>query len=164
MSVVYMTSDWHLGHANCAKWRGFDNVYHHDSTIMQNYADMVTNQDVVWFLGDILLGKDSITAFRSLPGRKRIVLGNHDTDRFQKRTGLSIVDLTCIFEEVHGMYKYKQAWLTHAPLHPLELRGKINIHGHMHSHTVPDKRYVNVALEQTDMKPVKYQDILRRLS
>lgn len=164
MSCVWMTSDWHLGHANVAKWRGFDNVEEHDYTLIENCAKLVTKRDIIWFLGDMLLGPDYIPMFRALPGHKRLVLGNHDTDRFAKRAGLSVIDLACIFEEVHGMVKYKKSWLTHAPIHPDELRGKINIHGHTHSHRIQDERYVNVCPEQTDFKPVKYQEILRRLS
>lgn len=164
MSLVWTTADWHLGHANCAKWRGFDSVHHHNQTIMSNYAELVGKNDVVWFLGDIILTADVVPQFNSLPGRKRLVLGNHDTDHFQKRTGLSILDFASLFEQIHGLYKYKDAWLSHAPIHPQQLRGRLNIHGHMHASKLDDNSYINVSLEQTDMKPVKYQEILRRCS
>ena len=126
---------------------------------------MTTARDIVWFLGDMFCGcdRDIITAFRQLPCRKKLVLGNHDTDHLSDRSGISVVDLCCIFEEVVSIKKYKAAWFTHVPMHPAQLRGKINIHGHTHDNNLNDDRYFNVCPEQTDYKPVKYQDILVKL-
>ena len=59
-----------------------------------------------------------------------------------------------------GLEKYKGAWLSHAPIHPAELRGKINIHGHVHYANVLDEtgkldnRYFNVSLENTGGCPI----------
>ncbi len=69
---------------------------------------------------------------------------------------MSTRDQVEVFEEVHSMLKYKGMWLTHCPMHPDELRGKINIHAHVHEQTVmqgwgpwrkPDPRYVNTCVD-----------------
>jgi calcineurin-like phosphoesterase family protein len=44
-------------------------------------------------------------------------------------------------------------------MHPQELRGKINVHGHMHRDAIQDPRYVNVNVDFTGMKPVLLDDI-----
>ena len=59
--------------------------------------------------------------------------------------------LVDVYDEVHALLKYKEFWLSHAPLHPDELRGKRNIHGHVHTASVPDTKYLNVSVDSTFM-------------
>lgn len=73
-----------------------------------------------------------------------------------------------MFDSIHSMVNYKGFWLTHAPIHPCELRGKRNIHGHVHDNSVKrgmglDERYINACLEVNNFKPVKFQDILKEV-
>lgn len=158
MTCVYMTSDWHLGHRAIAKHReGVNSVDHNTHILVTNYKAVVTKRDVVWFLGDILFEEQYLEVIADLPGTKHLVLGNHCTDR--KVTTKQLVE---VFDSVHGLVKYKEAWLSHAPIHPCELRGRLNIHGHMHQQTVGDERYVNVCVEHTGMTPIKYQKILNK--
>lgn len=63
------------------------------------------------------------------------------------------------FDSVHSLIKYKEFWLSHAPLHPQELRGKINLHGHVHGSTIPDRNYFNCCLENTNYSPISLQQI-----
>lgn len=157
MSKVYITSDWHLGHENAIKWRtDFISQSHHEETIINNYLDVVTKRDTVYFLGDIILGKgleerlDLMARLADLPGHKHLILGNHDLDRpFRTLAGLS----TVFGDRIYSLHKYKGFWLSHAPIHPDELRGKRNIHGHVHDKTIDDDRYFNACLENTDYKP-----------
>lgn len=164
MSVIWITSDWHLGHRSVARWRAEKHPSiisedNHDEYLLDTWASTVRKRDVVWCLGDMLMGPNHVQAFRSLPGRKRLVLGNHDTDHHGKRSGLSDIDRACIFEEVHGMVKYKWAWLTHAPIHPEELRGKYNIHGHTHNHSIDDYRYINACPEANNFQLINFQQL-----
>lgn len=168
MSCVFFTSDWHLGHYNCRKWRseedGID-VDEHDELLFDNYVDIVKPEDVVWFLGDIVITRDYterdyyLTRLACLPGRKRLILGNHDTDWMSDWT--SPAAFLDVFEQVHSMRKHKRSWLTHAPIHPAELRGCANIHGHMHRNIVSDERYINVCVEQTNYTPLRWQGWLQ---
>lgn len=156
MSIVYLCSDWHLGHKNIAKFRDVSSAEQNTQRLLQGYLATVTKRDVVWFLGDVAFNYESLQLIRALPGDKRLVLGNHDTER-----GLSIKDFAEVFTEIHGMVKYKKAWLSHCPLHPSELRGRINIHGHTHGNLVygaltPDARYINACPEVVGFKPVSY--------
>lgn len=165
MSVVWVTSDWHLGHRNVAKWREtFTDpaipADEHDQTILARYREAVKPRDMVWFLGDIILHPDYLETVAQLPGLKKLVLGNHDTDRLAR--GVTTKDLVKVFAEVHGLVSYKRAWLSHAPIHPQELRGKVNIHGHTHINPIKgDARYIPVCLEDTNFRPIKFQDIMR---
>ncbi len=61
---------------------------------------------------------------------------------------------------VAGMIKYNnKAWLTHCPMHPIELRGLINIHGHIHDEQLGEG-YVNVSCEQVDYTPVLIDELI----
>jgi calcineurin-like phosphoesterase family protein len=122
---------------------------------LEGYKSVVNKRDIVFFLGDIAFDVESLELIKDLPGDKRLVLGNHDTDR-----KVDIANLCLVFDQIHGLYKYKHAWLSHAPIHQDELRGKINIHGHTHNHHVKDRRYVNICVEHTNMRPIEYQRII----
>lgn len=73
-------------------------------------------------------------------------------------------DLVEAFDEVYSLKKYKEFWLSHAPIHPDELRGKVNIHGHTHYHNISDARYVNVSMEQINFMPIELHEIREQLS
>lgn len=53
----------------------------------------------------------------------------------------------------------KKFWLSHCPLHPEELRGRLNIHGHVHTNSVRDQRYINVSFEMSKT-PIPLEDIV----
>jgi calcineurin-like phosphoesterase family protein len=79
--------------------------------------------------------------------------GNHDH--------ASLFRYASQFDNVYtfGIIKKFSFWLSHAPVHPQELYRGMNIHGHVHSNTVPDARYYNVSCENTNYQPVNLQDI-----
>lgn len=156
MTQVLITSDWHLGHKNICKFRtAFSSQDQHEELVLKLYRQYVTKRDTVWFLGDIIFHPDYLQVVKDLPGTKKLVLGNHDI--------ADTSSLCLVFDEVHGFVKYKHTWLSHAPIHPDELRGKCNIHGHTHNHIVNDPRYYNVCLEHTNYAPKPYQNILLEL-
>lgn len=144
MSDVYFTSDWHLGHRNITKYRTvFKTEEQHAEFILKSYLSTIRRNDVIWFLGDICFTDDYIEHVAALPGRKRLVMGNHELER-----GNDWERYLRVFDRVYGMAKYKGFWLTHCPIHPKELRGKYNIHGHTHETNIDDGRYYNVSLDQ----------------
>lgn len=95
---VWFTSDLHLGHGLVAGYRGFEDVRtrrlmdehsflvqsataEHDTRLATNWDRMVDEDDIVWILGDLTVSTDVLPMFdwiRARPGRKHLVLGNHD--------------------------------------------------------------------------------------
>jgi calcineurin-like phosphoesterase family protein len=59
--------------------------------------------------------------------------------------------------------------LSHIPLHPESLgRFGTNIHGHTHANRMMidgkiDPRYHCVCVEQTDFRPILFEDVLKRI-
>ena len=151
MSRLFVTSDLHLGHRNICKYRPqFQTTQEHDDFIIANYLETITKIDTVYFLGDIAFTDEAIERVKALPGHKILVLGNHDTDFGMARSR----SLQEAFVRVYGITSKHHCWLTHAPIHPIELRGKFCIHGHVHDQTIQDPRYANVCVENTNYKPV----------
>lgn len=149
-------ADLHLGHKNVHKFRTqFKTAEEHHQTVFENFATSINKRDVVYFLGDIAFDREWLSMIGSIRCLKKVlVLGNHDTEH------LHIKYLTEHFDHVHGLFSFKNLWLSHCPVHPDEMRKKIaNIHGHIHFHNIEDKRYVNVSLEQINYKPITLTSI-----
>jgi calcineurin-like phosphoesterase family protein len=104
-----------------------------------SWNKLVTKRDVVYVLGDAVFTTDALTEFKKLPGRKHLVRGNHDA----LDTGAYLK----AFEQVYGLLKYNEFWLSHAPIHPNELRGRVNLHGHVHYSTIQSHHYFNCCSE-----------------
>lgn len=80
---VWFTSDLHLGHALVEDERRHWTGGLHSEFLADNWDSQVKNDHVVWVLGDISSGKgpDQAAALAWIgdrPGRKRLILGNHD--------------------------------------------------------------------------------------
>lgn len=154
MSRVFHTADWHLGHKNILKYRPeFSSIEEHDNTLFENYLSTILKRDTVYFQGDIIFNRSYLEQVKELPGHKVLVLGNHDTDFLRAE------EFFGVFQKIVALTTKKHAWLSHAPIHPDELRGKFNIHGHVHRQTLSDTRYFNVSVENTDYTPIDRQVI-----
>lgn len=149
MTNTLFLADMHAGHRNITKSRPqFKTPHEMFLYYEKQYLTKVTKRDIVYFLGDIIFDPMYIELIKGWPGKKILVLGNHCTEY------LSIKDLAGVFDDIHGLVKYKEFWLSHAPLYPDELRGKWNIHGHLHHKKVNDYRYINVSMENIPDGPI----------
>lgn len=153
MSRVYVIGDTHFGHRNICKYRKFENPDEHNTFIIDQWNKVVRKRDVVYVLGDAAFTEEAIDLFSKMNGQKHLVRGNHDT--------MPTTSYLRVFREVYGLVKKKGVWLSHAPIHEQELRGRINVHGHVHSATIPDLRYVNVCCENVNYTPVDLADIIK---
>lgn len=167
MSKVCFIGDLHFGHRGIEKFRPrMADTEHNDDLLTNNILSSCSKRDTLWLLGDCFLTVDSLDILRLMNkhiGYIHMVLGNHDTqDARYKEIILPAIE-EGLFKSVHGLYKMRKSkfWLSHAPIHPQELWGKVNVHGHVHFNTIPDDRYVNVSCDNTNLYPVTAQDIHR---
>ena len=148
-------SDLHLGHKKILGFAGEhregSSTDEHDEWIVSRWNETVGKRDPVFILGDLAFSRAGLERVKSLRGQKFLLLGNHD--RF------SLPDYEAVGLKIFGFCKYKGFWLSHAPIHPLELRGKPNIHGHVHHNSLPDFRYYNVSVEALAGRPVSLDQI-----
>jgi len=171
MSNVRFIADLHLGHKNMAIKRGFHDEFYHDQHIIDKWNSVVNKRDTTYILGDVTMESSKhYYLLDQLNGRKIVVLGNHDMKN-------DINDMLVYVDQVSGMIKYSakgygKAFLTHCPIHPMELdyRVKYNIHGHIHENLVldkkmkPDKRYVCVSCEHVDYTPKLLSELIPKLN
>lgn len=158
MSTTYIIADLHMGHRNILKYRPqFSNVEEHDSTIRENILFTVRKTDSLWLLGDCFFDENSIELLREFKARGIIVnwvLGNHDTDNAARQRLVRQILAEDLVFRVGSLFSRGGFWFSHPPIHPQELRNKFNIHGHVHTATVPDNRYFNVSCENIDYTPI----------
>ena len=131
MNKIYLIADTHFNHNNIIKYcnRPFSDIDKMNSTIINNWNSIVDKDDIVYHLGDFLLG-DNISDFVSkLNGKIYLVRGNHDgkSINFYNNIGLEVVPTRTKLDE------YKII-LSHRPLENKEIPdGYINVHGHIHN-------------------------------
>lgn len=159
MSTVRFIGDLHLGHENIAKFSGpqrggITNADEHDAWIVERWNSVCMKNDVIWILGDVCMNKEKLPLLKKMKGNKHLILGNHDE--------FALEVYKPYFNKIHGFLRYKGMWLSHAPIHPDELRGKINIHGHVHNHPIDDRRYLCVSVEQVGGQPLALDEALKR--
>lgn len=164
MSRVLVISDLHFGHKNICKYRPeFSSMHEHDMTLLDNVLSSVNKRDCLWLLGDCFFQKHTIEYALKISANVEtlnFIPGNHDTDNSERLGILKQLISYNTFNKVGSMFKTKHFWLSHPPIHPAELRGRPNVHGHVHTATVPDKNYMNVSAENVFYKPVNMQDLL----
>lgn len=168
MRKIFVISDTHWGHANIIKYcnRPFKDVHEMDAIMIDNWHATVKPEDIVYHLGDVYMpikGDDKQARWdrlTKLPGRKRLILGNHDNGKNQL--------LNKMFEKIVMWRYFKEfnALLTHVPVHPRSLvngkdRATVNFHGHIHNNEdMKDDRYKNVCVEVMNYKPVELESLI----
>lgn len=189
MSEIWFTSDTHFGHKNILEYekeaRPFKTLEEMHETLINNWNNTVGKKDTVYHLGDFAFGRDNIGIAAELNGRKKLVMGNHDT--------YSSLLYLAHFERLFGCFYWRRCILTHIPVNPDNLGSRffLNVHGHLHSKQVttlkmnqdqydamwrspdehmgsfifprPDPNYFNVSVEQNGLKPVNSSVIMDRL-
>lgn len=162
---TYLITDTHYNHGKiktyCQRPDNFTEL------IIKNWQNTVTEEDLVIHLGDVIIGKrqDLKMIMDQLPGKKVLVMGNHDEDKSPTWFMSNGFDFAC------KAMAYRGCWLTHRPSGELPAGCTINIHGHLHNfmEKTPDERvkanhgvYVPkpyhrlLAIEYTDYKPVEF--------
>ena len=170
MSGVMFISDLHLGHENMVavgpKWGAhrlgvpLSSIDEHDEILITRIAEACTKRTLLYIGGDVAYRCDvsKLEMLNRIPCKKILIKGNHDV--------FPLSAYLPYFEEVHGIYKKYGMWITHAPVHPDELRNSKNIHGHVHDASMktaegwPDTRYINMCVEATHGHPINL-DTLR---
>ncbi|UIW10558.1 phosphoesterase [Aeromonas phage BUCT695] len=156
MAQTFFIADGHFGHRNILNFRKqFKTIKEHDDYIIDNINSVATKRDKIFFLGDWVFNPQALSLIARIKcPHKHLVMGNHDDYN---------ADLLSVFNTISGPIKYKEFWLTHIPVHPMELRGKYNIHGHMHDAVVKDPNYISVCCEQIGYTPISLDEIRSKI-
>ena len=155
MSNVFFISDLHIGHRNILKYspeREGSNTDEHDLWLLEQWNSVVKKKrDLVYVLGDVCFDQSKLWILDKMAGTKYLLPGNHDYFKLE--------EYMAYFDKILWFRKYHEFWISHAPIHPDELRGRKNIHGHVHSKSIRDSRYINVCVEKLNGVPVTLEEI-----
>jgi calcineurin-like phosphoesterase family protein len=184
MTDVWFTSDLHIGHPLVASIRGFDHVGDHNDTLASRWDRVVQTEDDVWVLGDAIMGDKAggLWWFRSRPGTKHLVLGNHDRAHPMHNNAHAHIDLYReAFTTVQTMARVsiadgeEKVNLSHFPYEGdrneerfwewrLRETQRTLLHGHTHlpdrfSRTKRGTLQVHVGVDAWDLRPVRRFDV-----
>ncbi len=81
--MIYFTSDTHFWHKNILKYcpRPYNDSQGMNEGLIENWNNMITDDDEVYHLGDVAMGGDVDAVadiMNRLNGRKYLIRGNHD--------------------------------------------------------------------------------------
>ncbi len=173
MNMIYLSSDLHFNHSRefVYKPRGFDSVEDMNIAIVNNFNSIVTPEDDLYLLGDLMLGQDmeaGLELVRQLNGRIHIVRGNHDSDRRWEayRELPNVIEMAAA---IYLHYRKYHFYLSHFPTLTGNLEKEslkqmtCNLFGHTHSkeHFFEDRPYMyNVAVDAHNCTPVLLDHII----
>lgn len=164
MSRTFVISDTHFGHKGVTiftrkdghKLRPWDTVEEMDEAMVALWNSEVRPEDTVWHLGDVVINRKALPILGRLNGKKTLIKGNHDVFRLE--------EYQQYFSNVYAYRVHGDVLFSHIPVHPSQFpRFSANVHGHLHSDVLPDRRYVNVSSEQTGFKPILLEEVMRRV-
>ena len=175
MPSVFLTSDTHFGHAGVCKFlrddgvtklRPWDNPEDMDEEMVKRWNETVRPNDKVYHLGDVVINRKALSIMHRLNGDKVLIRGNHDIFRDDEYRNH--------FRELRAYHVMNGMILSHIPIHSDSLgRFGTNIHGHLHANRVKaevwgeyeiDTRYHCVCVEQTDFRPILFEDVIKRIN
>lgn len=187
--MFYFTSDLHFYHKNIIKYaqRPFDytdeGLLKCHKSIIDNYNNLVNEDDMVFFLGDIFIinsdkKEEAISLFKTLKGHKILIKGNHDnfTNSFYKECGFSHIFDYLILGDVflcHYELHKRFANLSKKELLYLELFKQNNcnllVHGHIHNNDpyVDDGiKRINVSVDYTpnNLRPLRFASLEKQIA
>lgn len=145
MGKIYFSSDLHFGHDKDFLYepRGFKSIEENDEVILNNFNQIITDEDDLYILGDLMLNdnESGMQKLSALKGKIHIILGNHDTaSRVELyKTLPNVVEITYA-----TIIKYKKLhiYLSHYPTFCNNLdydkpfhQTLVNFYGHTHQQT-----------------------------
>lgn len=159
MCNIFFTSDLHFGHSVISpKYRTqFDSAEEHDDYWFELMSHL-SGRDVLYILGDFVFDCSKYNWYMEqiakFPFRIKLVMGNHDSTQLYESTRPKNIELQQPF------FTYKKLWLSHCPIHPGEIRGRVaNVHGHLHNERIDNPLYFSVCPEQHHFKFVPFDKI-----
>ena len=173
---IFLIGDTHFLHKNIIKY--CNRPENHEQLMIDNWNKVVSDEDIVFHLGDIAAGirgreQELIDIFSKLNGKKTLIRGNHDhksSKWYKEKLG---------FHEVLRYLIMGDVLLFHYPLRtnsyskPKEIviineikalvkkeNVKHIIHGHVHQRTTSEPNHFNVSVEAIRYTPIEINDLL----
>ena len=174
---AFFTSDTHFGHLNIIQHshRPFSSVEEMDATMIKNWNEKVSNNDVMFFLGDFSYRSSEEKAneiLSRLHGKKILVYGNHDEDFVYKQKHSKFrsfwnlitprLDLTVLNGEEKQLiilHHYAQRVWNKSHYDSWHLYG----HSHNHLPEVPENLSFDIGVDGHEYRPWSYGEVKEKM-
>lgn len=172
---TFFTSDTHFGHANIINLckRPFNDASHMTEVLVSNWNSVVTDEDIVFHLGDFALGGSEVwnSILSRLNGRIYLILGNHDRKNIRAGYLGKFVNVT---PQMQIEIEKQSIYLNHYPFlcYGGQYRGVWQLFGHVHSgpsntgadiarlpYLLPTQ--YDVGVDNNNYTPVSYKQVKR---
>ena len=167
--ATYFTADTHFGDADLVRRRrsAFGSVEDHDEALVARWNARVGAEDEVWHLGDFAAeaSREHCAAiFRRLNGVKRLVRGNHDTNRVLDLPWAQPPVDSARIGVVDAAGTSRRLFLSHYPHRswPGFWRETRHLYGHTHACLPDTSRSCDVGVDAQDYRPVDLAEVLAR--
>lgn len=181
---VFFTSDFHLFHNNVLRFdnRPFADVHEMHKVIEERWNEVVTEDDIVIYLGDLSFARKEDKAYvegmmHGLNGEIHFIMGNHDKwedikkftmfksqqDYLEVRIthmvdGKSVENLFCCMH--YPIFSWNKAH-----------HGSYHVHGHTHGNLhhgedvnyYNNRRVIDAGCMLHEYKPISYLDVIEKL-
>jgi len=159
---IYFTSDCHFDHDNIIKYcnRPFKNVKHMNETIIKRWNNIVTDDDLVYHIGDFSFkGLKNAQSFENvLNGSIVHIQGNHDLNN-----GVKTYITKCMM-----FFGNKDVFVQHHPPEVLPICDFV-VCGHIHDKwkfkifkSNPSIPIINVGVDVNEFTPVSTTSLLKQ--
>ena len=182
-SGIFFTSDTHFGHSKIIDYckRPFSSIEEHDKVLIQNWNNVVGQDDTVFHLGDFAYGNSQFIAniIKQLNGNIILIKGNHDLRNINPTLYNMFSD---VVYQARILIDKQTVYLNHFPFLCFD-HGDINLYkdnydiqlfGHVHSGPLTsskDKSRLNilfptqydVGVDNNNYTPISWADIKNKI-
>lgn len=183
--MIFFSADFHWGHDKIREYCGrpFDDIYHMREVLVSRWNEVVSEDDIVYILGDWAMGNrsESLQVSERLAGTKILISGNHDKT-FKEGTSDAIIE-QYLDSGIHTVFPSQTIelalydlddtiLLNHFPYdgdsrerdryteYRPQNEGKWLVHGHIHERRRILDRQINVGVDAWAGYPVSEKTII----
>ena len=181
---IWFTSDTHFGHNNIIHFckRPFSSIEEMDTTLIENWNQKVSPDDIVFHLGDFAFATNGRwkELLNILNGKKYLILGNHDIKRWPGDSIMSLFEDVSLKKLVKidnkFIYLDHYPYLCYAGTYNTPETSVIQLFGHIHSgpkQTIGKDndrlQYLfpyqyDVGVDNNNYAPISYDEVLDKLN
>lgn len=160
--MEFFIADTHFNHTNIIKYcnRPFDTIKNMNETIIMNWNSKVTNNDLVYHLGDFGFG-NYVSILQRLNGRKILIIGSHDKQ---------VLEYKKYFEKLSTLLEIKienqiivlchYAMRVWAKSH----YNSWHLYGHSHNTLSTWGKSLDVGVESLNYFPISFKELKTRMN
>ena len=167
--MIFFTADTHFRHERVLQFarRPFASVEDMDAALVRNWRATVSDDDVVYHLGDVAWKSDAATRalIEELPGTKHLLAGNHDHSPVRKLSAWASVQPYLELKVEGQSGATPLLVLCHYPFAVWRdsHKGSVNLHGHAHGTYPASRQQMDVGVDCTGYAPIALPLVLARL-